>query len=75
MHRATERVRPALLTTLVAARLQHPAGSPVFVSERATYDDQGALVVMDHATILGEWMEIRAERKATDLSLHWVSQR
>ncbi|OUC98761.1 GntR family transcriptional regulator [Streptosporangium minutum] len=75
VHRATERVRPALLTALVAVRLQHPAGSPVFVSERATYDDQGALVVMDHATILGEWMEIRAERKATDLSLHWVSQR
>ena len=61
VHRATERVRPALLPALVAARLQHPAGSPVFVSERATYDDQGALVVMDHATILGEWMEIRAE--------------
>lgn len=75
VHRATERIRPALLTALVAARLRHPAGSPVFVSERATYDDQGALVVMDHATILGEWMEIRAERKATDLSLHWVSQR
>ncbi|MBG0831952.1 GntR family transcriptional regulator [Planomonospora sp. ID67723] len=74
VHRATERVRPALLTALVAARLQHPAGSPVFVSERTTYDDQGALIVMDHATILGEWMEIRAERKATDLSLHWVSQ-
>jgi GntR family transcriptional regulator len=74
VHRATERVRPALLTAPVAARLRHPAGSPVFVSERATYDDQGALVVVDHATILGEWMEIRAERKVTDLSLHWVSQ-
>ncbi|MFB9682101.1 GntR family transcriptional regulator [Streptosporangium vulgare] len=74
VHRATERIRPALLTAPVAALLRHPAGAPVFVSERATYDDQGALVVMDHATILGEWMEIRAERKATDLSLHWVSQ-
>lgn len=74
VHRATERVRPALLAAPVAKRLQHPEGSPVFVSERATYDDQGALVVMDYATILGEWMEIRAERKATDLSLHWVSQ-
>ena len=58
-----------------ADSLSPPAGSPVFVSERTTYDDQGALIVMDHATILGEWMEIRAERKATDLSLHWVSQR
>lgn len=75
VHRATERIRPALLTAPVAARLRHPAGSPVFVSERATYDDQGALIVLDHATILGEWMEIRAERKATDLSLNWVSQR
>jgi GntR family transcriptional regulator len=75
VHRASERVRPALLTASVAARLEHPAGSPVFVSERATYDDQGGLVVMDHATIIGEWMEIRAERKATDLSLEWVSQR
>jgi GntR family transcriptional regulator len=74
VHRATERIRPALLPAQVAARLRHPAGSPVFVSERATYDDRGALLVMDHATILGEWMEIRAERKATDLSLHWISQ-
>ncbi|NAS20220.1 UTRA domain-containing protein [Herbidospora sp. NEAU-GS84] len=71
VHRATERIRPALLTAPVAARLGHPAGSPVFVSERVTYDDRGALIVTDHATILGEWMEIRAERKAADLSLHW----
>ncbi|WP_061293048.1 GntR family transcriptional regulator [Herbidospora cretacea] len=73
VHRATERVSPALLTVQVAELLRHPAGSPVFVSERATYDDQGTLVVMDHATILGGAMEIRAERKATDLSLEWVS--
>ncbi len=73
VHRATERMRPALLSAEVAALLRHPAGGPVFVSERATYDDQGALVVVDHATILGEAMEIRAERKATDLSLEWVS--
>nr|WP_062332581.1 GntR family transcriptional regulator [Herbidospora sakaeratensis] len=72
IHRATERIRPALLTAPVAARLRRPAGGPVFVSERVTYDDRGTPIVVDHATILGEWMEIRAERKATDLSLHWT---
>ncbi|GAB1818958.1 GntR family transcriptional regulator [Herbidospora sp. RD11066] len=73
VHRATERVRPALLTAQVAALLNRPEGDPVFVSERETYDDRGALLVVDHATILGEWLEIRTERKATDLSLAWES--
>ncbi|WP_062437347.1 GntR family transcriptional regulator [Herbidospora daliensis] len=72
IHRAAERIRPALLTAPVAARLNRPPGGPVFVSERVTYDDRGTPIVVDHATILGEWMEIRAERKATDLSLHWT---
>ncbi|WP_066370674.1 GntR family transcriptional regulator [Herbidospora mongoliensis] len=73
VHRATERIRPALLTAPVAEALRHPEGGPVFVSERATYHERGDLLVVDHATILGEFMEIRTERKTTDLSLQWVS--
>ncbi|MGH3859119.1 GntR family transcriptional regulator [Actinokineospora sp.] len=73
VHRATERLRPAVLDTEIAALLGQPEGVPVFVSDRVTYGMDGDPVVVDQATILGDAMEVRAERAATGLSLRWTS--
>jgi GntR family transcriptional regulator len=69
--RATETIRPGVLTTAAARHLQEPAGAPVFISDRVTHTLDGTAVVADRATILGSMMEIRAERAATGLSLNW----
>lgn len=74
IHRATERIRPALLTGPVARLLDRSPGGPVFFSERLTYDADGLAVVLDQATIVGDALEIRADRAAADLSLEWVPQ-
>ena len=72
--RASERIVPGLLDDAVAGVLDRPAGSAVFVSERTTYDTAEQPVVVDRAVILGDLMEIRAERAATRLSLQWGAQ-
>jgi GntR family transcriptional regulator len=69
--RAAETIRPALLEAPSRVYLHEPAGTPVFVSERVTYALDGAAVVADRAVILGDAMEIRAERAATGLSMTW----
>lgn len=69
--RASERIVPGLLTEPVAGHLRHPAGEAVFVSERTTYAMDDQVVVVDRAIILGDLMEIRAERAATRLSVQW----
>jgi GntR family transcriptional regulator len=71
VHRAQERLRPALLAAPVAPLLGRPAGTAVFVSERTTYGIDDVPVVFDRATILGDAMEIRTERAATKLSMRW----
>jgi GntR family transcriptional regulator len=71
--RASERIVPGLLTEPVAAHLRRAVGEPVFVSERTTYAMDEQPVVLDRAIILGDLMEIRAERAATRLSLQWRS--
>jgi GntR family transcriptional regulator len=71
--RASERIVPGLLEEPVAGHLQRPAGGAVFVSERTTYAMDDQPVVVDRAVILGDLMEIRAERAATRLSLQWRS--
>ncbi|HWS31695.1 MAG TPA: GntR family transcriptional regulator [Actinoplanes sp.] len=73
--RASERIVPGLLDTTSAARLGRPAGSPVFVSERTTYSMDDEPVVTDRAVILGDLMEIRAERAATRISVQWGTVR
>ncbi|MER7004634.1 GntR family transcriptional regulator [Dactylosporangium sp. NPDC000555] len=69
--RASETVRPAPLDPVSQVYLHRPAGTPVFVSERVTYALDGTAVVADRAVILGDAMEIRAERAATGLSMTW----
>jgi GntR family transcriptional regulator len=69
--RASERIVPGLLEEPVAGHLRRPAGEAVFVSERTTYAMDEQVVVVDRAIILGDLMEIRAERAATRLSVHW----
>ncbi|BAL85586.1 putative GntR-family transcriptional regulator [Actinoplanes missouriensis 431] len=71
--RASERIVPGLLPEDVAGFLERPAGSPVFVSERTTVGLDERILVEDRAIILGDLMEIRAERAATRLSLQWGS--
>jgi GntR family transcriptional regulator len=71
VHRARERLRPALLAAPVAAALARPPGTAVFISERTTYGIDEAPVVFDSATILGDFMEIRTERAATKVSMRW----
>lgn len=73
--RASERIVPGLLTEPVAGHLRRPAGEAVFVSERTTYTMDDQPVVVDRAVILGDLMEIRAERAATRLSLQWGTVR
>lgn len=74
VHHASERIRPALLPASVAPRLDRSPGHPVFVSERVTHDVRDVVVVVDRATIVGECMEIRTNRAATEISLEWISQ-
>jgi GntR family transcriptional regulator len=71
VHRADERLRPALLASPVAELLDQPPGIAVFISERTTYGLDDVPVVFDRATILGDAMEIRTERAATKVSLRW----
>jgi GntR family transcriptional regulator len=71
--RASERIIPGLLTAETAEHLQREPGSPVFVSERTTHGIQDEILVEDRAIILGDLLEIRAERAATRLSLQWSS--
>ena len=69
--RAQERVVPGVLDPGIAAMLGQPAGVPVFLSDRVTYAVDGSAVVLDQATILGEFLEIRTVRAATSMSMQW----
>ena len=69
--RATETIRPAVVPARSQPLLHAPPGTAVFVSERITYALDGPPVVADRAIILGDAMEIRAERAATGLSMTW----
>ncbi|WP_432831624.1 GntR family transcriptional regulator [Dactylosporangium sp. CA-092794] len=69
--RASETIRPSALRFPSQRYLHEPAGTPVFVSERVTYALDGTAVVADRAVILGDAMEIRAERAASGLSMTW----
>ena len=71
---AEERLSPALLDEPLAALLGHPAGAPVFRSDRTTLGVGGVPVLVDRATILGDLVEIRTVRARRAVSLEWTSQ-
>ncbi|MBB2945114.1 GntR family transcriptional regulator [Actinoplanes lutulentus] len=71
--RASERIVPGLLPAESAVHLERETGSPIFVSERTTFGINEEILVEDRAIILGDLLEIRAERAATRLSLQWGS--
>jgi GntR family transcriptional regulator len=71
VHRASETVRPGVLDGPTGELLGHPAGTPVFVSDRITYGLDDAPIVFDRATILGTALEIRTDRAAAGLSMQW----
>ncbi|GAA2637437.1 GntR family transcriptional regulator [Paractinoplanes durhamensis] len=74
VHRATEAIRPGVLDEATGELLNHPAGTPVFVSDRLTYGLDDTPLVFDRATILGTAMEIRTSRALTGLSMQWSRQ-
>jgi GntR family transcriptional regulator len=75
VHRATEALRPGVLDEPTAVLLRQPPGTPVFVSDRVTYGLDDTPLIVDRATILGTALEIRTERAATGMSMHWTRQR
>jgi GntR family transcriptional regulator len=70
--RATETIRLSTVSFTAARRLRQPKGTPVFESVRITYALDETVVLVDQASILGDVMEIRAERSARALSLNWT---
>ncbi|MEU8818460.1 GntR family transcriptional regulator [Actinoplanes sp. NPDC048796] len=70
--RASEVIRPGVLDDETAELLHQPPGTPVFLSERVTYDPDGVAVVVDRATILGTALEIRTDRALTGFSMQWT---
>lgn len=70
--RADERLRPGILDERLAERLEQPPGTPVFLSDRVTYGIDDTVVVVDRATILGEFVEVRTTRVESSLSMHWT---
>ena len=69
--RASEVIRAGVVDPKVARHLSTAPGTAVLVSERVTRTVDGAAVVVDLAVILGDLMEIRAERATNALSLRW----
>lgn len=71
---ATESLRARALPAVVAAAVNRPAGRPVLVAERITYDAQSTPVVYDLATILDDSIGILARRAQRGAELSWAAE-
>lgn len=69
--RASETIRPDVLSPELADQLDDDPGTPVLVSDRITCAPDGTALVADRAVILGSMMQVTADRAATGLSLQW----
>jgi GntR family transcriptional regulator len=69
--RASEVIRPDVLTDRLAMFLGRPAGAAALVCDRVTYDLTGSVVVVDRAVIAGDAMQVRAERSRQGISMSW----
>ena len=72
--RATESLRARALPAAVAAVVNKPAGRPVLVAERVTYDARNVPVVPDLATIVDDTIGILAHRAQRGVELSWAAE-
>ena len=70
---AAETLHARALAEPIARAAARPAGRPVMVAERITYDDGGVPVVWDSATILGDEVRVTARRSLSDVQLAWTA--
>lgn len=71
--RATENLRAGALPTSIAAVVNKPAGRPVLVAERVTYDARNTPIVYDLATIVDDSIGILARRAQRGTELSWAA--
>jgi GntR family transcriptional regulator len=69
--RAQETLAARALPDRIARLLERPAGGPVLVSERITYDEQERAFVADSAVILDQRLRIVTERRASSMTNTW----
>jgi GntR family transcriptional regulator len=72
--RATESLRAKALPAGLAAAINKPAGRPVLVAERITYDAQNVPIVYDLATIVDDTIGILARRAQRGTELSWAAE-
>jgi GntR family transcriptional regulator len=72
--RATESLRAKALPAAIATAVNKPAGRPVLVAERITYDAQNLPVVHDLATIVDDTIGVLARRAQRGAELSWAAE-
>lgn len=72
--RATESLRAKALPAAIATAVNKPAGRPVLVAERITYDAQNVPIVHDLATIVDDTIGVLARRAQRGTELSWAGR-
>jgi GntR family transcriptional regulator len=72
--RATESLRAKALPAALAGAIDKPAGRPVLVAERITYDARDAPIVYDLATIVDDTIGVLARRAQRGTELSWAAE-
>ena len=71
--RATESLRARALPAPIAKAVGKPAGRPVLVAERITYDARNLPIVHDLATIVDDSISVLAQRARRGTELSWAA--
>ncbi|HST46913.1 GntR family transcriptional regulator [Jatrophihabitans sp.] len=71
--RATESLRARALPAAIATAVGKPAGRPVLVAERITYDARNLPIVHDLATIVDDSISVLAQRAHRGTELSWAA--
>lgn len=71
--RATESLRARALPAAVATSVGKPAGRPVLIAERITYDARNLPIVHDLATIVDDSISVLAQRARRGTELSWAA--
>jgi GntR family transcriptional regulator len=72
--RATESLRAKALPAAIATAVDKPAGRPVLVAERITYDARNTPIVHDLATIVDDTIGVLARRAQRGTELSWAAE-